>query len=491
MPEENVEQRHARRSLPADHVVGQLQAADVLQGAAVDALLAGAVLATGVTVVAARSALVSRFDMPAERARAAVADSRSLMRGSHVADPLGMLSGTSQPEAQYTLLRGLLHASGASAASAPSKVSFSAVRAAWHADRLARTAASAATSHDLPSMLVAAALVASMRHLAERDFAGVLATALTLPLIPDDRTHRRLATASRVLLAAYSMDARRQAGLDLGGGYSWADAPAGWRAEVGPWLLPIIEPGQPAAVQQLLWAMRQRRLTVLRPCAALDDRRSHHDGVVATARDMATAAEPDLTVWFNRPMWFDGGSGDRQVLLTQDDDYVYAWVGRSNRGVLVSFDTATYTGYGLDDPLTVPALAEAIAWFLDVSISLRRSPTGTSTVKRASSGAASGGFRYMPRASYARQRNDVGTGASTPPRSHLVAPFVRHLPDGQRPNAAQVAHAPAGLRRRMGPQDTFVRSHQRGPGLATIDWTARLSKLSALADIHGLLDRGG
>lgn len=476
--------------LSAEQVVGRLKGADILGQAGPDDLLAGAVGASVPSPAHVRAELAARYDMPPKRAAGAVGRSRRLMRGLAASDPLGMLSGTPQPKTQNSFVRALLQASGADAAAASSKISYSAVRAAWRAERVDRVASAAARSRDLPSMVVAAALLASMRYLEEGDLGAALAGALTLPALPADQVQDVVDAGSRVLLSAYAMDARRAVGLDLGGGNFWNEAPAGWRATIAPWLLPVIEPGQSPAVTQLLSAMRRRNLSALPPDRGLGDHKPHHDDVLATARDMAAAAEPGMTIWFDRPMWFDGGAGERQVLLTQDDEYAYAWVGQNGVGVLVSFDTLTYTGYGLDHPLTVPALAEAVAWYVDVSVSLRRTPAGSVTVKRTSSGAAAGGYRYVPQASYVKQRSDVASGASTPPRSHLVAAFVRHLSEGQNPSPAHVALAPPRLRKKMGLQDTFVRSHQRGKGLVAIDWTARLGKASALADIHGLLDRG-
>ena len=48
--------------------------------------------------------------------------------------------------------------------------------------------------------------------------------------------------------------------------------------------------------------------------------------------------------------------------------------GRGGRGQLVAFDTTDFIGWGLDEPGMTQALAYALGWYVDVSISLRASP---------------------------------------------------------------------------------------------------------------------
>jgi hypothetical protein len=186
--------------------------------------------------------------------------------------------------------------------------------------------------------------------------------------------------------------------------------------------------------------------------------------------------------WFDRPMWFDGGQGQAQILIVEDDHYAYAWVGQRRRGMLVSFDTEDFQAFRLDEPGAAFATAAAIGWYIDLCVTVRRSSTGTATVTRIKKGTKTTGAAYRPTAAWRHQHQSVVKGVRRPPRPHIVAAFIRRVPQGQNPNPAHVMAAPKRLRARMGRRDTWVRAHLRG-GSQVTDWPIELSKYSALADI--------
>lgn len=137
---------------------------------------------------------------------------------------------------------------------------------------------------------------------------------------------------------------------------------------------------------------------------------------------------------------------------------MYAWVGANGKGVLVAFDPVNLVGYGLDEPGVRAALAHALGWFVDVSVSLRQTPGGTTSLRRAGAGSTISGYRYVPTPSHHNQVHQVAGGQSRPPRITGVQSHVRQL-KSRKPSAAARSRAPRRLRDIMGPKDTFVRGH--------------------------------
>lgn len=202
----------------------------------------------------------------------------------------------------------------------------------------------------------------------------------------------------------------------------------------------------------------------------------------------ARAYDDQLTKWFTEPMWFDGGPGGVQILITQDEDnYMYAWVGSNGAGLLVTFDTVNLLGYGLDEPGVRAGIAIAIGWFLDISVSLRKTPGGTGTIRRTSTGTTPAtGWSYVPTPIFASQQAGVSVGAA--PRLHGVLAHLRTLAAGHTPSRDAQSRAPSRLRAGMKQNQTFVRPHFRGQAYRGI-LDARLSKYSALADVLAGLER--
>lgn len=153
------------------------------------------------------------------------------------------------------------------------------------------------------------------------------------------------------------------------------------------------------------------------------------------------------------------------------------------KGVLVAFDTIDLVGYGLDEPGVRAALAHALGWFVDVSVSLRQAPSGTASLRRAGASSKVSGYRYTPTPVHDHQIKQVAGGQSRPPRVTAVQSHVRQLKN-RRPSAAARMRAPRRLRDLMGPKDTFVRGHIKGTqAVGVLD--TRLSKHSMLADVIG------
>ena len=134
-------------------------------------------------------------------------------------------------------------------------------------------------------------------------------------------------------------------------------------------------------------------------------------------------------------MWFDGGHGNTQVLIVQDDNYVYAWVGIDKVGLLVAFEPEHQVCYGLDESGVRAALALAIGWYLDVSVSLRKTSAGTHTIHRSHTGTATTGYRYVPKPSFTAQVSNVRNGIHRPPRAHGRVAHLRTYTGGQTPSA--------------------------------------------------------
>lgn len=134
------------------------------------------------------------------------------------------------------------------------------------------------------------------------------------------------------------------------------------------------------------------------------------------------------------------------------------------------------------------ALAYAVGWYVDVSVSLRVTPAGTSTVKRTAGGSKARGINYKPTPTYVGQRAGVALGTHSPPKPHMRAAHVRNLGNGN-PSEEALSHAPAKYRSQMGPHDTWVRRASVGGAAAQKAMKTHLSKHSALADALGLMDQ--
>lgn len=308
---------------------------------------------------------------------------------------------------------------------------------------------------------------------------------VTSPHDPD----KDAALADRLLAAIYALRTARLGGLPIADDL-WNGAGADWCLRASPWILPLINPNNNTALVNVLDAMVEHRLDFVAPGTNPFARDVQSEQVlewVEEVRNKAASVSHELTRIRDWPIFFDGVSANIQVLVSEDEDLVVAWVGRDNSGMLVAFDRDEFVPYGLGEPGVGVALGCAISWFVDCTISLRKASLRRSTGPHPS-GKGSVLVRYWPTPTFDSDRRKVAAGTITPPRPSVVAAHVRRLGSGY-PSRKQLEQAPKRLLRRMGPHDTWVRRHTRGGGTPPKDIVNRLSKYSALADSLGLLDQ--
>lgn len=458
-------------------LLGLLERTRVSERLGPSALLGLAASSTTAGASEARALLRSAFGFNTVRAKDSVAVG-GLLRTSRVHnDPLGFIADIKLSQAQRGRVCGRLGGSSTTA-SAGDKLSLAAARKHWDARHFRRFALDAARADDQAVMSTAAAIASSMRRHDSSAFAAQLTAAQTYPLA-SGRNTKLAQRANEVLAAAYTLAALDPSGLALGP-LGWSTAPPVWRASAAPWVFAILDETNGPAVGSLLDAVHARGLRFVQPGVTPFAFRDSTPELTDARLRLQTCAG-QLTKWFDRPMWFDGGAGQVQVLITQDEDrYMYAWVGVEGHGMLVAFDLVDGVPYGQDAPGVRAALALAIGWYLDVSISLRTSAIGTSALRRAAVGTVKTGARYVPQPVFARQIGAKGVNQS--PRLHGVVAHVRTFKNGYKPSANARKNAPARLRATMQSNQTFVRAYLKGHGnLALLK--VHLSKHSALADV--------
>ena len=464
-------------------VARTLAEADLVGELSASALLALGAVANSASRPAAVKHLRDEFGFDSERARVAVTLATSLAPPKAANQPVGYIAGVKVSAAQARYLSRLVEPIATQAPAPARGVTHAEAVRGWRMGKVRPLVTSAVRSGDPSVGLVAAALLAAQHP--KGNLVPTLSEA-QFHTLAGRGTHLRR-NVGRVLGAAYAITGLAHGGLDLGHGRVSLGT-AGWRLRAAPWVLPILDETNGQSVDALLQAVERRQLDFVEPgvnpMPYAEDLPTLRDTLAAV-----TAYAQRLTKWTDRPMWFDGGPGRAQVLLTQDDFYMYAWVGANERGVLVAFDTIDLVGYGLDEPGVRAALAHALGWFVDVSVSLRSAPSGTASLRRVGQGSKVSGYRYTPTPTYDRQTQQVAGGQSQPPTVTAVQSHVRQLKN-RLPSAAARARAPRRLRDVMGPKDTFVRGHIKGTkGVTALD--TRLSKYSMLADVIGRHGGGG
>lgn len=461
--------------------------ADLRSNIGPSALLALAAFACTTSATDTRTILRQRFGLSGIRLDAAVKIGIALSDVTVTNEPLGYLAGVKMTATQSSALLAMLPGSVQSDGAPSELVSATAVQAAWWKRRIGRLARKTIRTRDQPSIAVCAALLASA-HLEAQPPRGAaaLVAGLSETFMGPKKASTVQRSGDRLVAAAYSMSALSGQGLDLGSEH-WSVAPPDWRYRAAPWILPLLDTQTSPALTDLLNAAHARRLAFVTPGQSPF---IHDDNlnVVEDTRNRAVGNAANLTRWTDWPVWFSGGPGEVQVLLTQDEMYAYAWVGRDGRGQLVAFDTEDFTAWGLDEPGMVQALAYAIGWYIDVSISLRRNHAGTSTVRRGPGGSRRAGISYRPTINYAGQRASVAQGTHAPPVPHMRAAHIRDL-GNRSPSEAALSHAPLRYRRHMGPHQTWVRSASVGGSATHQQIEVHLGSNSALADVLGLMEK--
>jgi hypothetical protein len=449
------------------------------------ALLGLAASSTTSSASDARALLRSGFGFDTPRAKDAVAVGGLIRTSSVSNDPLGFIADVKLSPTQRARVCRRLGGSPTTVA-AGDRLSVTAAKRTWDARHFRRFVLDSARTGDPAVMGAAAAVAASMRRHDPSAFAARLTAAQTYPLA-SGRNTKLAQRANDVLTASYTVAAFDPSGLALGP-LAWNAAPPTWRESAAPWVYAILDETNGPAVGDLLDAVHARGLNFVHPGATPFAFRDSTPELTDARLRLQTCAG-QLTKWFDRPMWFDGGAGQVQILLTQDEDrYMYAWVGVDGHGLLIAFDLIDGVPYGQDVPGVRAALALALGWYLDVSISLRTSATGTTALRRASTGTATSGPRYVPNPSFAQHVNQVKGGNQSPPQLHGVVAHVRTLTSGYKPRARARENAPTRLRATMQSNQTFVRAYLKGNGNLALLKT-HLSKHSALADVLAGLQR--
>jgi hypothetical protein len=178
-----------------------------------------------------------------------------------------------------------------------------------------------------------------------------------------------------------------------------------------------------------------------------------------------------------------------QVALAVGDDHATAWVGAGGQGTLTSFSLpGCRPKTSLTSPGQVAAAGLAIAWFLDLSVSLRTRQGASRnhphySVESKSSTIRDSFIRYVPTPRFAEHQKAVSSGQHRPRPTHQVEGHIRNLDNGRRPSDEARDNAPAYMRLR--PNQTFVRSHIRGAESDARGLTFYLSQYSALAEAIG------
>lgn len=476
-----------RRPLVASLASAQVRA-ERRRSAGPSALLGIAAVACTADAASAQTMLRDELALATTRARASVKVGAAL--GDDHEEPntaLGYLASVKLSKTQQARLLAMLTGGSRSTGASPTVVSRQAVERAVASNAVGRLARKAVKSDDRPTEAVLAALLASCLDGAGAGLpAPVLSSCLAHTFMGPRRQSSVQRASDRLLAGAYATSALSGVGIDLGS-ERWDGAPADWRFRAAPWLLPLLDATTSPALTQLLDAVRARGLTFVAPGATpfgLPDSRD----VTEYMRNVAVGQASALTKWTDWPVWFGGEPKGVQILLTQDETYAYSWVGRGDRGQLVAFDTTDFIGWGLDEQGTVQALAYALGWFVDVSVSLRATPAGTSTIRRAAGGSKARGISYRPTPTYVGQHANVASGSHSPPKPHMRAAHVRDL-GNENPSEEALSHAPAKYLSQMGPHDTWVRSASVGGAAAQKAMKVHLGKHSALAAALGLMDR--
>jgi hypothetical protein len=476
-----------RRPLVASLASAQVRA-EQRRSAGPSALLGISAVACTADASSAQTMLRDDLALSTTRARASVKVGAALSDDHGASNTaLGYLAGVKLSEAQQARLIAMLTGGSLPTGASPTVVSRAAVERAVVSNAVGRLARKAVKSDDRPSQAVLAVLLAScLDGPGARLSAPLLSSCMALTFMGPRRQSSIQRASDRLLAAAYATSGLSSVGIDLGS-ERWHGAPADWRFRAAPWLLPLLDATTSPALIQLLDAVRARGLTFVTPGTTpfgLPDSRD----VTEYMRNVAVGQASALTKWTDWPVWFGGEPKGVQILLTQDETYAYVWVGRRDRGQLVAFDTTDFIGWGLDEQGTVQALAYAVGWYVDISVSLRATPAGTSTIKRAAGGSKAQGISYRPTPTYSGQHANVASGTHSPPKPHMRAAHVRDL-GNENPSDEALSHAPAKYRSQLGPHDTWVRSASVGGAAAQKAMKVHLGKHSALADALGLMDR--
>jgi len=463
----------------ADSLAGIVAKARTLTAIDLRALFAAALRHGGLSRSETVKELVHRYGLTDEAARDAVAQANLAGQATPGLVPMAFLSGIRIGTVQGQYLERLLDPLATSFVGRHSSLTIDKIQRLWETSLNRLTATAVATGDSS----VHHAFVGVLAGMATgRDGVRLLTDAQwhTLTAVPPDR---RRNSVNRLLATAYSLTALSSRGLNLGHRYAQLGTPT-WRMRAAPWVLPILDADNGASVEALLAAAECRGLGFVEPGEnplPYEDSPEEFKMTIGAVQVLLDRVRR----WSDRPLWFEADeNGTLQVLLVQDEDYVYAWVGSVGRGVLVAYHPGDDVGYGLESVGVRAALAHALGWFIDTSVSIERQPSGNDRIRRATGNSELAGWTYRPTSAYNKQVVNVAAGCDRPPRAHVVQGHLRTLVT-MNPRETSRQRAPQRLQARMGPKDTYVRVHSRGEGTAGDKLRTRLSKRSMLADVVG------
>lgn len=174
------------------------------------------------------------------------------------------------------------------------------------------------------------------------------------------------------------------------------------------------------------------------------------------------------------------------IAMERDGDMLRSFVGSGAMGVAVSVNLRNWDLHYLsNDSDAMFAAGASLNFFIDCSMNLSLHPKYERVAEIATEQSATQTTSlstWTTNAAFVADVEGILIGKlSQPPKAHRVKGFIRKLTE-RHPTDEARDRAPAFIRRNMGPDDTFVRPHQRGGGEAAERLFTRLRTHSSLAD---------
>lgn len=221
-----------------------------------------------------------------------------------------------------------------------------------------------------------------------------------------------------------------------------------------------------------------------------DDYLINHDSLeesLAIAESLSDFIRRDveLPIWLFADEFF--------VVLARERNMLRGFVGIDRQGLAVSVNLDNWDlMYLEDDRDAMFAAGVVLHFFFDCSINLARHPKFThgEGIRRCFPRRGdSVGSTWSTSKDFDSDLVDIRSGrASKPPRAHRVAGHIRTL-DLRSPTDEARERAPAYIRHRMGPTDTYVRSYDKGGSGTAAKIYNRLATQSSLADFLAMAPR--
>jgi len=181
------------------------------------------------------------------------------------------------------------------------------------------------------------------------------------------------------------------------------------------------------------------------------------------------------------------------VVLAREGNMLRGFVGIDRRGLVVSVNLDNWDLlYQEDDRDAMFAAGVVLHFFFDCSINLARHPKfthGEGIRQCFPRRGDSIGSTWSTSKDFDSDLADIRSGRTPkPPRAHRVAGHIRTL-DLRSPTDEARDRAPAYIRHRMGPNDTYVRSYDKGGSGTAAKIYSRLATQSSLADFLAMAPR--